>query len=198
MIKLLVLILLLSATTVMAETVDRIAAVVGDEIILQSDIKAYANRQAHNRLVDNTQLTATRRAKTPLEEIIREKLLQHEIKRLDVQISDQDLSGGIGNILQRNQMTLDALKQELAHKGIAFETYKQQMSEQIKQMKFISQVIYPRIQITDGEVNKQLHAGASDTERLRAKQALIESRISDELDKYLEDVRAKTYIELKN
>lgn len=166
-----------------AEVVDRIVAVVGTEIVLDSDLKAFAKRRFVSR---------------PLDELIREKLLLQEIAKLGISVSDQELSEAMQNILAKNRMTPELLRAELSAKGVRFETYQEQVREQIKQMKFIGQVIYPRVRVPDTEINKRLKNQASEEERQRVRQEIIESKITGELAKYLDEVRAKSYIEIKN
>ena len=185
----LLLLVLLTGTGYVAEVVDRIVAVVGTEIVLDSDLKAFAKRRSVSQ---------------PLDELIREKLLHQEIAKLGISVSDQELSEALQNILAKNRMTSEALRAELSAKGVPFETYKEQVREQIKQMKFVGQVIYPRVRVPDTEINKRLKnqapgaSQASEEERQRVRQEIIESKITGELAKYLDEVRAKSYVEIKN
>lgn len=177
-----------------AEVVDRIVAVVGTEIVLDSDLKAFAKRRSVPHPL----------GKLPLDELIREKLLLQEITKLGISVSDQELSEALQNILAKNRMTPEALRAELSAKGVPFGTYQEQVREQIKQMKFIGQVIYPRVRVPDTEINKRLKnqvpraSQASEEERQRVRQEIIESKITGELAKYLDEVRSKSYVEIKN
>lgn len=161
-----------------AEVVDRLIAVVGSEIITLSDLKNHSGKDT-------------------LEALIREKLLKQEMERLRILATNEEISGSIQEVLARNKVSLEGLKGELSKKGISFEKYKRDLAEQIRGMKFTSQVIFPRIKISDDEIARKAGANPSEETRLRARIELLQARSTEELNKYLEEVRAKTYVEIK-
>ncbi len=172
------------------EVVDRVVATVGNEIITLSDVKHYQKPKS-NKKVDPMD------SGDPLEALIREKLLKLEMNRLEITATDEDISGSIHDVLTRNKITLDTLKAEIARKGISFESYKKDMAEEIKQMKFMGQVIFPRIKVTDEEISRKAAGNSTDEGRFRARLALLQERAPEELRKYLDEAKAKTYIDIK-
>ncbi len=174
-----------------AEIVDRVVAVVGSDIITLSDVKKYsAQRSANPRLAEGM-------AGAPLEALIREKLLKLEMERLGVGATDGEIAAAVNDVVTRNGITLDVLKAELSRKGTPFEKYKKDLGDQIRQMKFLSQVIFPRIKISEDEVVRKAGAKPSDEGRIRARMELLQARSSEELVKYLDEARSKTFIEIK-
>lgn len=184
--KLSFLFLFFSIQTLFAsEVVDRVVAVVGNEVITLSDVK---------------KVKATKDT-DPLETLIRDKLLHQEIDRMNLNVTDEELAGSIQEVLSRNKVTLDQLKNELIKKGTSLEDYKKELSGQIRRMKFMAQVIYPRMKISEGEVSKKM-AGlpsnlSKEEARFRARYKLYEEKSPEELNKYLDEVRAKTFVEIK-
>ena len=178
---LLLLFILLPSFLQAAELVDRIVAVVGSEVITLSDLKRVKSSEP----------------KDPLEMLIRDKLMQLEMERTGINISDDELAGAVREVLARNSITLEGLKGELARQGTSFEAYKGQMRQQIQRMKFMGQVIYPRIKIAEEEISRKVGAKATEEERFRVRRELIESRLPQELESYLDEVRQKTYVEIK-
>jgi len=172
--KTIVPLILLPSLLMAAELVDRIVAIVGSEVITLSDLK-----------------------KKPLEALIRERLFHLELERGKIEVTDEELAQGVQEVLAKNRMTLAELKSELARKGSNFEEFKKDLRREIQRMKFLGQVIYPRIQIPEEEVLRRLGPKATDEERLRLRQKLVEERLSEELENYLDEVRRKTYVEIK-
>lgn len=164
-----------------AELVDRIVAIVGDEIITLSDVKKYKAPPK----------------KDPLEELIRQKILLLEIDQLGIDVTNDDLANAIGEVLTRNRIQLEELKKELEKEGKGFEQYKQELRTEIRKMKFLGQVIYPRIKVSEEEILRKLGKNPSDEDRIRARRQIVESRLNQELENYLDEVRQKTYIEIK-
>jgi peptidyl-prolyl cis-trans isomerase SurA len=145
-----------------AEVVDKVVAVVGNDIITLSDVKQYsAQRSANAKLAQGMPGTASA-TKDPLEALIREKLLRTEMDRLGVSASQQDIDAALNDVVSRNHITMDILKSELAKKGMSLEKYKKDLGGQIQQMKFLSQVIFPRIKISEDEVARKAGPNPSD------------------------------------
>lgn len=180
-----------------AEIVDRVVAVVGSDIITLSDVKQFsAQRSANPRLAEGM-AGAPSAPKDPLEALIREKLLKIEMERLGVGATATEIDAAVNDVVTRNGITLEVLKSELSRKGMPFEKFKKDLGDQIRQMKFLSQVIFPRIKISEDEVARKAGAKPSDEARIRARMELLQSRSSEELVKYLEEARSKTFVEIK-
>ncbi|MBI1909266.1 MAG: SurA N-terminal domain-containing protein [Deltaproteobacteria bacterium] len=169
---------------VRAEVVDKVVAIVGDEIITSSDVDIFYKNNKEKKTRGEI-----------LEELVDEKLIQNEIKSLQIAVSSEELSQAIGSILAQNKTTPEALKTELAKKGVSYEQYKKQISQNVKKMKFLGQVIYPRIKVSEEEVEKYQKANPRLTSN-EAKMNLYERRGQDELKRYLQEIRQKTYIDI--
>ncbi len=174
--------LLLVASTAAAEVVERVVAVVGTEIITLSDLKKFS---------------ANGSRQDPLDALIREKLLKAEMERLGVAATAAEIEAAIQDVAKRNNITVGILKGELARKGVAFEQYKKDLGGQIRQMKFLSQVIFPRIKLSEDEIIRKAGPKASEEARMKARFELMQARSSEELAKYLDEARGKTFVEIK-
>ncbi len=161
-----------------AETVDRLIAIVGTEMITLSDVKKEKN------------------AKDALDKLIRDKLLKIEMENLSIKVSEEDIQNSITEVLRRNQITSDILKSELRKKGTSFESYKKELGEQIRTMKFMSQVIFPRMRISEDEINKELKGDPSEKARLEARIKILEKKSTVEFEEYLDELRKKTYVKI--
>lgn len=179
------------STALAAEVIDRVVAIVGGEIVTLSEVKSYSAARSLQAKLGSIE------KKDPLEGLIRERLLKQEMDRLGIAVTDDDINAAIQEVVARNRVTLDVLKSELARKGTSFEKYKKDLADQIFRMKFMGQVIYPRIKLTDEEIARKANGNTSDEARFRARMELFEARTPEELSKYLDEVRSKTYIEIK-
>ncbi|MDO8461565.1 MAG: SurA N-terminal domain-containing protein [Deltaproteobacteria bacterium] len=167
-----------------AETVDKIAAIVGDQIITSSDLEKETKLFKGKKMQGEV-----------LEQLIHDALLKGEIERLQIAVTTDELSQMIGGILAQNRMTLEQLKAEIAKKQISFEQYKKGVSQNIKMMKFMGQVIYPRIKVTDEEIENYRKTNPQITSEI-ARRRLYEGRGQEELRRYLQEVRQKTYVDI--
>lgn len=137
---------LLAPRAARAEVVDRIAAVVGNEIITERDLSRVAASGPKA-----TALGQGARQET-LDRMIDEKLLGQIIAKSKIEVSDDDMARAIANVLHQNRMSIDQLKNEVAAKGMSYEEYKKQIEREIRRIKFINQVIGPQVKITDADL----------------------------------------------
>lgn len=82
--------------------IDRVAAVVNEEVITQSELAA-----AVTPYVDNTTTPERRRAvtATALDTLIQEKLLEQQIREAQVHVSAEDVERAIDDICRQNGLT---------------------------------------------------------------------------------------------
>ena len=196
-----------------ADISDRILATVGGEIITLSDVKEFPKRSRLEArfgilkgvgedvlgedILEKPVKNHSGSLAKSLDFLIDQKLVKQEIKRLDISASDQDIEESIQDVVKRNKMTLEALKTALARQGMSFDRYKKELAQQIQHLKFLGQVIYPRIRISDEDLASKTRGDSSEKAHLQARMALLRARAPEELSKYLEEVRAKTYVEIR-
>ena len=136
-----------------AKIIDRVAAVVNNDVITEYDVdRSIAPRLSEIRRSANPDL-ATKAARSQiLNELINQKLLKQAIDKADIEVTDDDLSRAIANVLQKNRINIEVLRAELAGKNVSFEAYKEQLKEQIRQAKFIQQNVASSVQVSDQDV----------------------------------------------
>ncbi len=187
-------------SSLQAEVVDKVVAVVGSDIITLSDVNRFKSQKnaglKKNLSLGSPAAAGVTNTTDALQALIDQKLMEQEIERLQITASADDIGAAIQEILQRNKSTLEQLKSQVASKGLSFERYKQALAEQIQRMKFMGQVIYPRIKINEAEVSKK-SVNSTDEARFQAKLKILEERSPEELEKYLAEVRGKTLVEIK-
>lgn len=133
---------------------DKIAIVVNNSIITQSDInKAIA--EAKNQLSQtNTPVPSKKELREQvINNLIYRELQKQLIKRAGIKISDLELNNAIIDIAKRNHMTLSQLKQNIEKQGINYVHYRKQVREQMTFSRLEQQAIGRDISVTDQEVN---------------------------------------------
>lgn len=132
-----------------SEVVDRIAAVVNNEVITQVQLDRAVAARSKNLGAKQSDPEANR---TVLERLINDKLINQLMAASKVEVSEDDLSHAIGNVLRQNGITIDQLRAEVVSKGMTYEEYKKEVEREIKRIKFINQVIGPQVKITDQDL----------------------------------------------
>jgi peptidyl-prolyl cis-trans isomerase SurA len=133
--------LFLYGTTSFTEAVvDRVAAVVNQEIITLSEVeKEIAPLKGEivteDRLEKQKQMQAL--CRRVLEKLIEEKLIDQEVKKSGIKISSKDVEATVEEVKRRNHVTQEDLEKALAVEGLTLETYKKQVEKGLQRQKLI-------------------------------------------------------------
>lgn len=146
---------LLPAAT-QAEVVDRIVALVNDDPITLSEVEEMGKPLFEQ--VKNTTPPADRPAQLQkardqvLEQLIENKLLEQEIQKRKITISNRDVDNAIENIMYSNKLTENELKTALAKEGLTYSAYRQKVQDDLGKMRLINREIKSKIVIQDEDL----------------------------------------------
>lgn len=147
------------------QPLDRIAAVVDEDVILASEL---------DRAVSNIRgQYATRQDQLPPQEILERQVLERLISmrlqtanasRTGVRVSDQDVDQAVAAIAQQNGFTMDQLRQQLAGDGMSFDDFRTSLREELMIQRMRQRFAQTRISVSDAEVDAALSAQATGTQ----------------------------------
>jgi parvulin-like peptidyl-prolyl isomerase len=121
--------------------VDRVVAVVNQEIITLSEVEKWIDPTAQE-MVSEDRLEKRERnevlCRQVLERLIEEKLIDQEVKKSGVKISSKEIDAALEEIKRRNAVTEEDFQKALAIEGETLETYKKQIERGLQRQKVIS------------------------------------------------------------
>lgn len=125
-----------------AELVDRVVAVVGDTVLLLSDVQAeLQNLEASGQQLPEDAAGRDRITQQVLESRINDLILLEAAQDAGVTVSDQEVQSLVENDLRAVRRRFNdseiALQQALAQSGITLEQYRQQLTEQHRTQQMI-------------------------------------------------------------
>jgi len=148
---------LLLSINVLAENLDRIIAVVNDNVITQ--------RQLDQQMILMKQQLQSANTPLPSEQELREKVIQHMIdaelqlqlaKKVGLQVGEANIDQAISDIAKRNGATVQQLKENVIKQGMDYDQYRKEIQRQI----IISQVeqheVGAKVVVTDQEIDDML------------------------------------------
>ncbi len=143
------------ASTTQARIVDRIVAIINDDCITLSELKERAKallaQAGHpNQPLDDTVLAQL------LPQVIDQYLIQKEVKKRGIKVTDQEIDLTIQDILQQNGVTMEELKEILKKQGKDLDQYRHEIKTQIEHSRLISQEVRGQIVVTDEEIDDYL------------------------------------------
>ncbi|MNM59645.1 Chaperone SurA precursor [compost metagenome] len=140
-----------------SQPLDRIAAIVDENVILQSELQ---------RAVNNIKgQYAGREAQLPPDSVLERQVLERlvlvklQVARADgsgIRVSDEELNHAIASIAQQNGSDVDSLRQRLAQDGIGFSDFRNSVREEIITQRLRQSFAQSRISVSEGEVDAAL------------------------------------------
>lgn len=149
------------SSSVRAETqmLDRVVAIVGDEVVLESELnERMASVMARLQESGNQQ-------QLPPENVLQEQILDQLVlerlqmlmgKRFGIEISDQQLDQTIQRIMQSNQLTEEQLKADLEQQGQSMSGFRQQIHREMWVNQIQQAVVNSRIDVSAQDVESFL------------------------------------------
>lgn len=135
--------------------VERIAAVVDRAVVLQSEVdtilEQFEQAMPVPAGVDATAVRRERRSQI-LDTLIAEKLLEAEVKKLRVDVTDAEVDRAIAGLMKDNNLTDDTLKMALGRQGMTLADFKTQKKKELTKMKIVQLKVRSRVSVTDEDV----------------------------------------------
>ncbi len=140
-----------------AEIVDRIVAVVNDDIItlfeLNQSLKPYAERIMQSGFSPEKEQQMLYKVREDiLNQLIEQKIEAQEIKLSNITVSEKEIDNTIERIKEVNFYTDENLRAALDNEGITMETYRQRLKEQMLRTRLVNLKVKSKIVITNEDI----------------------------------------------
>lgn len=156
------------------QSLDRIAAVVNEDIILQTELDRavlnirgqYAGREAQLPPADVLQ-------RQVLERLILVRLQSAYAADTGMRISDEEVDAAVNNIARQNNITLDQMRAQLSKDGLTYSDFRTSLRDEIVVQRLRQRFVNTRINVTDAEVEAALAAQAGGGAQYRLAHILV-------------------------
>ncbi len=122
--------------------VDRVVAVVNDEIITLSDLQREETLKKRGAGTDD---------RLVLEDMIDRKLQMAAAKRAGVDVTDKELAEAIDDIIKRNNMDMQQFGSALTKEGLTIEQYRSELREQITLSRLFNKYVRSSVNVDEAE-----------------------------------------------
>ncbi|KGK13433.1 peptidylprolyl isomerase SurA [Vibrio navarrensis] len=193
--------LLLSGSALAAPVeLDKVAVIVNNGVILQSDIDAAmktlrANAKKNGQALPSAEVLHEQ----IIEKLILDTLQTQEADRIGVRIDDNRLNQAISEIAANNQQTVAELSASIASEGLSYAEFREQIRKEIAASEARNALVRRRINILPAEVDSLSEILAQETSAtVQYKLGHIQLRFSDNQDKAAVEAQAKAIVEKLN
>jgi len=146
-----------------AKLVDRVVAIVNNDVILLSElnqtlttISANLDKQGYPES-QKDQILKKQRSRI-LEQIIYDKLTDQQVQRHNIKIDDSEVDATIQRIQKINKMSDDALRRSLELDGLSYDDYRKQIKDRMLRARLVNREVKSKIVITDEDIKAYYEA----------------------------------------
>jgi peptidyl-prolyl cis-trans isomerase SurA len=156
--KAIVIFLCFTFSVCQAEVVDKIVAVINNEIVTESDIKSFSKKIDKNGFLDEMLLLGKsvselkKNRGEQLEYMINEKILDSEIKRLNLLVTSERVDQEIRNIAKKNGIGKSELLNTIKNQGISVSEYQNFVKMRVERQSLVETEITSKISVSDEDV----------------------------------------------
>ncbi len=155
-----------------AEIIDRIVAIVNDDIITLSELEQ-ADAPYREKIKNMNYLNEKEREmlfkvrQDILKRLIDDKLTDQEVKRSQITVSENEVNAAIERIKEANFLTDEQLREGIKAQGITMLEYRQTMKDQILRRRLVNLEVKSKVVITDEDIKAyyEKHKDGLDTNR---------------------------------
>ena len=141
------------------ELIDKVAIIVDDQAILESDIDRRL-QELELQIAQRSSQAPPRHVLVPqlIERMILESIQNHMADRFQIQVSDSEVNKALTQIAQRQNQDLNEFLQELKAKGQSTSSLREQIENELKHYQLQQRVLSNRVQVTQKEVDEFLQS----------------------------------------
>jgi peptidyl-prolyl cis-trans isomerase SurA len=146
---------LIATAPAAAEVVDRVVAVVNDEVISLSEVELMAKSLQTQPGLESRFSDERGMQRQMLEALIDQKLAKAEAKRRSIDVTDKEMAQALEAFKSQNHLSDDAaLAQALAKAGMTLNELKQKIKDQIIQDRLMMVAVGAKVTISDEEMRQ--------------------------------------------
>ncbi|MEO8673586.1 MAG: peptidylprolyl isomerase [Tahibacter sp.] len=155
------------------DTIDRIVAVVDEDVILQSELDRSVN-QVLTQYQRNPQQLPPRDVlqRQVLDRLIMGRLQVAKADQTGVRVSDGELDQAVTTVAQQNKMDVDQLRGAIARDGLSYDEFRHNLRDEMLQQR-LRQRVTQSSQATDAEIDIMLASNSLKTGEVRLSHILV-------------------------
>jgi peptidyl-prolyl cis-trans isomerase SurA len=161
---------LLGALTVSAATsteLDRIVAVVEEDVIMESELEEQLQRVRDALREQSTEMPPTAvLERQVMERLVLEKIQLQLADRAGVEVEETMLDNAVADIAKRNNLSLDQFREILQSEGYEFDRFKEQIRQEIVIAKLRREEVDNRVKVSDSEIDNYLRGELNEDDAL--------------------------------
>jgi len=134
------------------EVVDRVVAIVNDDIITLKETERYVPIEKKGKFVSVDEYMQGLRLKEKMDFMIDDLLIRQQAKKMNVSVSDKDADAIVEGIKKQHLITEDDLKQQLAKEHINYKDFYEGLKSNVLRQRVLARIISPDVNVADADL----------------------------------------------
>lgn len=163
------------------EIVDRIVAIVNDDIVTLSEVERVVRVEKQGRFTSVDEYFRGMELKEKVNFFIDGILIQQQAKKLKIEVSDKEVEGVVESIRKQNLITEQDLKEQLAREKVSYKAFLEGLRMNLLRSKVLARTISAEALFTDADLRAYYNANIDEfrSEEYRLQQVFVSARRKD-------------------
>lgn len=144
------------------ELVDRVVAVVNDDVVTLSDLETAAVPFAAQADTAEKRQVLYRDL---LDQLIAEQLISQQVVEAKIVVNDDEVDRAIKDIVRQNNISEDELRQAVESRGLTMAQYRSDLKKQLVRLKLIDLKVRSRVVVSEAEIKAEYDRQHADEKR---------------------------------
>lgn len=132
-----------------AEVVDRVIAIVNDDIVTLKDFEAYVKIEKRTKFTSIDEYFRNLQMKDRLEAYVEGLLIKQQAKKMGIVVSNEEVSGFIDGIKKQNLITDAELREQLKKDNVTYEQFREGVRLNVLRTRLLMRVLSTEIKVTE-------------------------------------------------
>ncbi|MBA4418022.1 MAG: hypothetical protein C0392_08950 [Syntrophus sp. (in: bacteria)] len=164
-----------------SEVVDRVVAIVNDDIITLKEMEKYVPVEKQGRFVSVDEYLRNIKLKDKIGLVIDDLLIKQQAKKMFISVSDKEIQAVIESIKKQHLVTEEEMKEQLKKQNIDYKSFIDGLKTSLLRSRVVTRVISPEIKITEESIKEYYNTHSSEfrDEEYRLQQVFISVKRPD-------------------
>jgi peptidyl-prolyl cis-trans isomerase SurA len=169
---------LLCPLAVRSEVVDKIVAIVNDDVVTMSEVQRSVTVEKQGMFTTADDYFRDMTLKEKLDGFIEAKLVEQQAKRMKIEISDKEVQLVVEAIRKQNLITEAEMKERLQKEGINYKGFLEGIRNNLLRSRVLARAIGTTVLVTEADIKAYYDANPDEfkSEEFRLQQIFISSR----------------------
>jgi peptidyl-prolyl cis-trans isomerase SurA len=143
---------LMTCPVARAEVVDRVIAIINDDIVTLKDFEAYVKIEKRTKFTSIDEYFRNLQMKDKLWAFVEGVLIKQQAKKMGIIATDQEVSAFIEGIKKQNLITDAELKEQLKKDKVTYEQFREGVKLNILRTRLLMRVVSTEINVTEANL----------------------------------------------